>query len=147
MTQPAATTLRDLGSSLERGLPSATATARLAADGANDVPEEKSHPLLRFARKFWGLSAWMIELIALLSFILHKNADLAVALALLVVNAILSFLEEQKASQTVPGAAVRTACAELQPKRDSRSATCLACSRRALALAGRSSRIMQEIIS
>jgi H+-transporting ATPase len=99
--QPAATTLRDLGSSLERGLPSATATARLAAEGANDVPEEKSHPLLRFARKFWGLSAWMIELIALLSFILHKEADLAVALALLVVNAILSFLEEQKASAAV----------------------------------------------
>ncbi|HSQ82369.1 MAG TPA: plasma-membrane proton-efflux P-type ATPase [Casimicrobiaceae bacterium] len=101
MTQPATTTLLELSSSLERGLPSATATARLAADGANDVPEEKSHPLLRLARKFWGLSAWMIELIALLSFILHKEADLAVALALLVVNAILSFLEEQKASAAV----------------------------------------------
>ncbi|HMA32726.1 MAG TPA: plasma-membrane proton-efflux P-type ATPase [Casimicrobiaceae bacterium] len=101
MTQPAATTLRDLGSSLDGGLSSATAAARLAADGPNDVPEEKSHPLLRFGRKFWGLSAWMIELIALLSLILHKDADLAVALALLVVNAILSFLEEQKASAAV----------------------------------------------
>ena len=101
MTQPATTTLLEPGSSRERGLPSATATARLAAEGANDVPEEKSHPLLRFARKFWGLSAWTIELIALLSFVLRKEADLAVALALLVVNAILRFLDEQKAATAV----------------------------------------------
>jgi plasma-membrane proton-efflux P-type ATPase len=43
----------------------------------------------------------MIELIVLLSFILHKWADLWVALSLLVVNAILSFLQEQRASAAV----------------------------------------------
>jgi plasma-membrane proton-efflux P-type ATPase len=56
---------------------------------------------VNFARKFWGLSAWMIELIALLSFLLHKYADLVVALGLLLVNAILSFVQEQRASSAV----------------------------------------------
>jgi H+-transporting ATPase len=97
----AAATLAALGSSLETGLRGEEASARLARDGANDVPEEKPHPFLHFARKFWGLSAWMIELIVLLSFILHKWADLWVALSLLVVNAVLGFLQEQRASSAV----------------------------------------------
>lgn len=83
------------------GLSSAEASARLKRDGPNEVAERKSHPVLAFARKFWGLSAWMIELIALISGVLHKYADLGVALALLGVNAILSFLQEQRASAAV----------------------------------------------
>lgn len=43
----------------------------------------------------------MIELIAILSFILNKRADFIVALALLIVNAVLSFLQEQRASAAV----------------------------------------------
>jgi len=97
----AAATLASLRSSATTGLAATEAQARLARDGANEVPEEKSHPLLRFARKFWGLSAWMIELIALVSFILHKQADFWIALALLFVNASLSFLLEQRASAAV----------------------------------------------
>jgi hypothetical protein len=97
----AAEVLQALGSNARLGLAEVEARARLARDGANEVPEERPHPFLTFARKFWGVSAWMIELIALLSFILHKHADLAVALALLVVNAILSFLQEQRASGAV----------------------------------------------
>ncbi len=97
----ATATLASLGSNSESGLASANAAARLRRDGPNDVPEKKSHPFLSFARKFWGLSAWMIELIAILSFILNKRADFAVALALLIVNAVLSFLQEQRASAAV----------------------------------------------
>ncbi len=97
----AAEVLHALGSNVQIGLASAEAGARLARDGTNEVPERRRHALATFARKFWGLSAWMIEVIALLSFILHKYADLAVALALLVVNAVLSFLQEQRASGAV----------------------------------------------
>ncbi len=86
------------GAALDRGLDEADAAARLSRDGPNDIPDPPSHPLRRFAAKFWGLSAWMIELIAVLSFALGKHADLAVAVALLLVNAGLSFLQEQRAS-------------------------------------------------
>jgi len=99
--QRVALTLSSLGSNRDAGLASADVTARLARDGPNEVPEKRSHPLLRFARKFWGLSAWMIELIVLLSLILHKSADLWVALSLLVMNAVLGFLLEQRASTAV----------------------------------------------
>jgi len=94
-------TLTTLGSNRDSGLAKAEADARLAKQGPNEVPEKRRHPFLRFAKKFWGLSAWMIELIAVLSFILHKRADLWVALSLLVANAILSFVQEQRASVAV----------------------------------------------
>src|SRR5208337_217563 len=67
----------------------------------NEVPEKRSHPVFRLAKKFWGLSAWMIELIAVLSFFLHKRADMWVALSLLIANAILGFFQEQRASAAV----------------------------------------------
>ena len=83
------------------GLVTAEASTRLAKDGPNEVPEKRSHPVLRFAKKFWGISAWLIELIAVLSFFLHKRADMWIAVGLLVVNAILSFFQEQRASAAV----------------------------------------------
>lgn len=90
-----------LDSNAKTGLTALEASSRLVRDGVNDVPEQKRHPLLLFARKFWGLSAWMLELIAILSFVLGKYADFWIALALLVVNAVLSFSQEQRASAAV----------------------------------------------
>ncbi|MBC7232275.1 MAG: plasma-membrane proton-efflux P-type ATPase [Chloroflexi bacterium] len=87
-----------LGSSLEAGLTHAEVEARLKQYGYNEVPEKKANSLVRFAKKFWGLSAWMLELIIILSWILHKYSDLYIVTALLVVNAILSFAQEQRAS-------------------------------------------------
>ena len=94
-------TLASLASSELVGLDGTEAAARLRRDGPNDVPESKQHHVLQFLRKFWGLSAWMIELIAALSWALQKWADLYVALGLLVVNAILSFVQEQRATTAV----------------------------------------------
>ncbi len=94
-------TLAALSVDPELGLSAEEARSRLARDGPNDVPERRSHPLLRFARKFWGLSAWMLELIGVLSLALHKRADAWVALGLLIVNAGLSHLQELRASSAV----------------------------------------------
>ena len=83
------------------GLSSSDAAERLAKFGTNSVAEVKSSLVLAFARKFWGLSAWMIELIAIVSLILHKWPDVWIALALLIINAVLSFLQERHASAAV----------------------------------------------
>ena len=99
--QPASAQLATLGSNSTTGLTAVEARSRLARDGANDIPEQKRHPLLLFARKFWGLSAWMLELIAVLSFVLGKRTDFWIAVALLIVNAVLSFFQEQRASAAV----------------------------------------------
>jgi len=83
------------------GLTEREASDRLSREGPNEVPDAPTHPVLRLLRKFWSLSAWLLELIAALSLILHKQADFWISLALLFVNAILSFLQEQRASSAV----------------------------------------------
>jgi plasma-membrane proton-efflux P-type ATPase len=83
------------------GLTQAQVAARRQTHGYNEVAEHKGHPFLKFLGKFWGMSAWMLELIMVLSAILGKFSDLMVVGALLVVNAVLSFLQERRAAGVV----------------------------------------------
>ena len=85
----------------EAGLTRADVEARLKEHGYNEVAEQKRHPVLKFLEKFWGVSAWMLELIMVLSAVLGKYSDLAVVSALLVVNAVLSFIQEHRAAGVV----------------------------------------------
>ena len=94
-------TLARLQVDAETGLTGVEAVSRLKRHGANEVAIRKGHPLLSFLAKFWGLSAWMLELIMLLSAVLGKYSDLAVVSALLVVNAILGFAQERRAAGIV----------------------------------------------
>jgi H+-transporting ATPase len=90
-----------LETDLRSGLTSASAADRLRRFGPNEVPEKKAHPLLSFLKKFWGLTAWMLELIIVLSLVLRKYPDVGIVAALLVMNAVISFLEERKAAGAV----------------------------------------------
>jgi H+-transporting ATPase len=83
------------------GLKTAEVERRLRHFGPNEIPEKKTHPLRSFLKKFWGLTAWMLELIIALSLFLHKFADALIVGGLLIMNSIISFLEEQKASRAV----------------------------------------------
>lgn len=85
----------------ETGLTGAEVELRRTAHGYNEVTERKGHPFLQFLGKFWGLSAWMLELIMLLSAALRKYSDLVVVGGLLVVNAVLGFLQEHRAAGVV----------------------------------------------
>src|SRR5512135_3623183 len=85
----------------ETGLTHAEVDVRRKEHGYNEVAEKKGHPVLMFLGKFWGLSAWMLELIMVLSAVLRKFSDLAVVGALLVVNAVLSFMQEHRAAGVV----------------------------------------------
>src|SRR5208283_3986230 len=69
--------------------------------GYNEVAEQKHHPVLKFLGKFSGVSAWMLELIMVLSAVLRKYSDFAVVGTLLVVNAVVSFTQEQRAAGVV----------------------------------------------
>jgi plasma-membrane proton-efflux P-type ATPase len=83
------------------GLTHAEVEIRRKEHGYNEVAETKGHPVLKFLRKFWGISAWMLELIMVLSAVLGKYSDLAVVSALLVINAVLSFMQERRAAGVV----------------------------------------------
>jgi plasma-membrane proton-efflux P-type ATPase len=93
--------LAALGVNPDNGLAQAEAEARRKVNGYNEVAEERGHPVLKFLQKFWGISAWMLELIMILSAVLGKYADLGVVGALLVINAVLSFMQEHRAAGVV----------------------------------------------
>ena len=98
---PVPDTLSVLHVDPETGLTHAEVGVRRKEHGYNEVAEQKRHPVLKFLRKFWGISAWMLELIMVLSAALGKYSDLVVVSALLVINAVLSFMQERRAAGVV----------------------------------------------
>jgi len=85
----------------DAGLTQAEVEIRRKAHGFNEVAVHKEHPVRAFLGKFWGLSAWMLELIVVLSAVLRKYSDLAVVSTLLLVNAVVSFVQERRAAGVV----------------------------------------------
>ena len=98
---PIPDTLASLHVDPDAGLTDAEVNTRRKEHGYNEVAEKRLHPARAFLRKFWGISAWMLELIIVLSAVLRKYSDLVVVGALLVINAILSTLQERRAAGVV----------------------------------------------
>jgi plasma-membrane proton-efflux P-type ATPase len=94
-------TLTALHVNPDTGLMHAEVEVRRKEHGYNEATEQKGHPFLMFLGKFWGLSAWMLELIMVLSAVLGNFPDLVVVSVLLVVNAVLSFTQERRAADVV----------------------------------------------
>lgn len=84
-----------------KGLSSSQVKERQKQYGRNEVEEKKTNPAVDFGKKFWGLTAWMLELAIVLSFVLGKYLDIYIITALLLVNAILGFAQEQQATRAV----------------------------------------------
>jgi H+-transporting ATPase len=101
LTKSIPDTLASLHVSPETGLTQVEVDIRHKEHGYNEVAERSEHTILKFLSKFWGLSAWMLELIMVLSLVLGKFSDLAIVGALLVVNAVLSFMQERRATGVV----------------------------------------------
>ena len=100
-TASIADTLTALHVNPATGLTQVDVDTQRNSHGYNEVAEKIEHPVLKFLGKFWGISAWMLELIMVLSAVLGNYTDLAVVSALLVVNAVLSFMQEQRAAGVV----------------------------------------------
>ncbi len=91
----------DIKPDLNNGLSSEDITKLRQKYGFNEIPEKKENPLLSLGRKFWGTTAWMLEVTAALTFVLQKYLDFYIIAALLIVNAIISFFQEERASGAV----------------------------------------------
>ena len=98
---PLPDTLAELHVNPDTGLTRGEVETRRQEHGYNEVAEQKAHPVLKFLGKFWGISAWMLELIMVLSAVLGKYSDVIVVSALLVINAVLSFMQERRAAGVV----------------------------------------------
>ncbi|MDE1861930.1 MAG: plasma-membrane proton-efflux P-type ATPase [Thaumarchaeota archaeon] len=93
--------LRQLGTDQSCGLSAAEVRQRAARFGYNEIEEKKQKASLRFLKKFWGITPWMLELIIMLSWYLEKYLNVYIVTALLVFNAVLGFAQEEKASAAV----------------------------------------------
>ncbi|MHB8347359.1 MAG: plasma-membrane proton-efflux P-type ATPase [Acidiferrobacterales bacterium] len=89
------------GAQAPEGLSSAEAQRRLGQFGPNAVAEERRSPLLALLGKFWDPVPWMLEAAVILEVVLGKRDEALIIGALLLVNAILSFLQESRANQAL----------------------------------------------
>lgn len=72
----------------------------------NEVADRPEHPLRRFLGKFWGLSAWRLELSIVLSAVLREFSVLVIVSALLVLNPVPAYAQERRAAGTDFGLAL-----------------------------------------
>src|SRR5581483_6298490 len=79
------------------GLTSSNAQKRLKQYGPNTIPEKKENSFHLFLQKFWGPIPWLLELIILLEIFLGKFAEAWIIAALILFNALVSFLQEDRA--------------------------------------------------
>ena len=100
--QPISEVVDSLDTDLERGLASEDARRRLAEHGANELAEAKqASPLMLFLQQFKNSLLIILLIAAALSAYTGLVAD-AVAITFLVLfNAIISFVQEQKAQQSL----------------------------------------------
>lgn len=94
-------TLEFLQANRDHGLDSLAVQSRLKKNGYNEVLEKKKHPLMVFLKKFWNLNAWLLEFIIVTSFFLHNYNDFYIVIILLLLNAILGFIQENQADKAV----------------------------------------------
>jgi H+-transporting ATPase len=87
--------------SSKNGLTDSEAKARLKKYGYNEIKEKKQSRLLKFLKRFYGPIPFMLEIVMVITFIIHDMKDFYVILALLIFNAIVSFLEENKADNAI----------------------------------------------
>lgn len=83
------------------GLSSAEAGERLLRYGPNTVREAGSHPWLAFLKKFWAPIPWMLEITIVLQLALGKADEAQIIAALLLFNAVLSFVQENRANKAL----------------------------------------------
>jgi H+-transporting ATPase len=83
------------------GLSDAEVKQRQTTYGLNEVPEKKTSLVLLFLKHFWGLTAIMLEITIVLSFLLQKYIDVYLIGGLMLFNAIIGFIQESKAARTV----------------------------------------------
>jgi len=79
------------------GLSSAEARRRLTEFGPNAVAAVKESPVRIFFEQFWAPVPWMLEAAVVVQIVLGEDLEAAVISALLVFNAVLSFVQRGRA--------------------------------------------------
>ncbi|CAM0138675.1 hypothetical protein VKS41_008406 [Umbelopsis sp. WA50703] len=84
-----------------KGLTSHEVAERTARFGRNELPERKKNPLLKLLSFFTGAIAYLIEIACIIAAIVGDWIDFGIILALLLINALIGFIEEAKAESAL----------------------------------------------
>ncbi|WP_321276722.1 plasma-membrane proton-efflux P-type ATPase [Thiomicrorhabdus indica] len=95
--QPIESTIQTLQTNIDSGLSSDDVQSRQEKYGLNEILAPEEGVLKRFFKRFWGPIPWMIEIAAILSALADKWEDFTIILVMLLVNALLDFLQEHRA--------------------------------------------------
>ncbi len=93
--------MRDLGTSVDKGLSESEAVRRREKYGLNEIVEKKRSTVAIFAMKFYGPIPIMLEIVVVLTYLLKDFKDFYIILALLLFNGIVSFFEEKRADNSI----------------------------------------------
>ena len=100
--RPADAVARELGSHLEHGLTAEGAAARLATHGANRLPRPERPAYVRLAaRQFLDPLSGLLVLAAAVSFAIGEHLEAGVIAAIVVLNAVLGFVQELGAERAL----------------------------------------------
>ena len=101
-TQAADAVARELGSSLGPGLAPEVAAQRLVDVGRNVLHEEKTESaLLAFVRQLRNPLSWLLLFAVVVSSVAGEWTDAGVVLGILLLGALLGFVQERRASRAV----------------------------------------------
>jgi len=100
----------ELGTSLKQGLSSSEAASRLERDGPNEIRKAKRESALgMFLRQFHSVVIWVLIAAAAVSIGLGERLDGIAIVAIIILNAVVGFVQEYRAEQAVAALSKLTA--------------------------------------
>ncbi len=94
-------TIDELGSDIN-GLSEEEVKRRLEKFGYHEIPEKRTkHPIVMFFRQFNNLLIYILIVAALISFIFEHLIDVYVISAVILINAMMGFIQEHKAEKSI----------------------------------------------
>jgi plasma-membrane proton-efflux P-type ATPase len=83
------------------GLTSTEVQERQAKFGMNELPEKKTNPFVKFFGYFTGPISYLIEISCIIAAVVGDWIDFGIILALLIINAVIGYIEEAKAESAL----------------------------------------------
>lgn len=94
--------LRDLAVDIDHGLSISEAISRRGQFGSNELDHAPPEPIWKkFLNQFRELVIWILIVASIISGIMGEWADTAAILAIVLVNGVIGFLQEERASQAL----------------------------------------------
>ena len=84
-----------------KGLSSEEVRKRLTQFGPSTIPEKKVNLLIDLFKKFWGPIPWMLEISLILEIVIRNNIQGLIISLLLIFNAIISFIQENRSQKAL----------------------------------------------